>query len=141
MGLHGGSWRVHASSVDDLELITDSVKWLCGEEDAVSVNKGKSALGATMHTIMCKMGAKHAKHSLGRIDGDSLSSILDSIGSLIDEDKILHIRLDLGRLVMGEGRVVRENCGTVAKGRFKLEVYPGQDPASVATELIEDLLE
>ena len=73
MGLHGGSWRVHASAVDDMELITESVKWLCGLKDGVSVNKVKSALGATMYTIECKMGAKHARNSLGRINGDSLS--------------------------------------------------------------------
>tara|TARA_B100000686_G_scaffold117748_1_gene124937 strand:+ start:2770 stop:3144 length:375 start_codon:yes stop_codon:yes gene_type:complete len=124
-----------------MELITESVKWLCGLKEGVSVNKVKSALGATMYTIECKMGAKHARNSLGRINGDSLSSILVGIDSLIDEDKILHIRLDLGRLVMGEGVVIGDDIGTVAKGRFKLEVYPGQDPSSVAMELIEDLVE
>ena len=141
MALHGGAWRVHASAVDDVELIADSIKWLCGGDEGIMVKRGKSALGAPMYTIECKMKPRIAMHSLERINSESLSSMLDfGLASQIDNDKILHIRIDLDSLVRGEAIVVRNNLGPVAKGRFKLEVYPGQDPASVAERLIEKLV-
>ena len=140
MALHGGSWRVQASAVDDIGLITDSIKWLCGHDEEVSVEKVKSALGAPMYTIQCKMKSRNAKESLARINAESLSAIINrGIEELIDRDKILHIRIDLGSLVRGEGVVVRKSQGVVVKGRFKLEVYPGQDPTMVAEELIKEL--
>ena len=93
-----------------------------------------------MYTIQCKMKSRNAKESLARINAESLSEIINrGIEELIDRDKILHIRIDLGSLVRGEGVVVRKSQGVVVKGRFKLEVYPGQDPTMVAEELIKEL--
>ncbi|MBJ17398.1 MAG: hypothetical protein CMB66_04010, partial [Euryarchaeota archaeon] len=67
--------------------------------------------------------------------------ILDSdIKKLIDHDKVLHIRIDLEQLVRGDAVIVKDPKNPVAKGRFKLEVYPGQDVTSVATKLIEEIL-
>ena len=141
MTLHGGSWRVHASAVDDVRLITDSIVWLCGDDEAVEVKREKSALGAPMYIIECKMKSRKAKESLARINAESLSSMLDlGLTPLIDKDKILHIRVDLESLVRGEAIVLQNNSGPVAKGRFKLEVYPGQEPTTVAERFIEELV-
>ncbi len=141
MGIHGGEWRVHASAIDDVALITESIKWLSGEGDNVSQKREKSAHGAQMHSIVAKMNSKRGKDSLSRVSKDSLFHILDSdIKKLIDDDKVLHIRIDLGRLVGGDAVIVEDSKNPVAKGRFKLEVYPGQDVSSVATKLIEEIL-
>ena len=139
MSLHGGVWRVHASAVDDLELISDSLKWLSDDIEGVNTERIKSALGAPMYCIECRMNSKKARESLGKIGQDSLNSLLSSgIGLKIDEDKVLHIRLDLGSLVRGKPVLARESGVSVVKGRFKLEVYPGQDASTIAERLIKE---
>ncbi|HJM24255.1 MAG TPA: RNA-binding domain-containing protein [Candidatus Thalassarchaeaceae archaeon] len=141
MGLHGGEWRIHASAVDDSKVISDALSWLSGGESEIICQKEKSALGAPMQTISVKMKSKQAMLSLGRVEMDSLSSILEvGLESRIDDDKFLHIRLDLGRLVQGEGVVSQNSKIPSAKGKFKLEVYPGQEAIDVAEKLIERLV-
>ena len=138
--MHGGLWRVHASAVDDITLITDSLGWLCGDRDGVEVQRIKSALGAPMYCIECKMSSKVAKESLCKIDSDSLLALLsEGLQSRIDEDKVLHIRVGLEGLVMVTPFVIRSRNYGVVKGNFKLEVYPGQNPHDIAVNLIKDV--
>ena len=140
MTIHGGLWRVHASAVDDITLITDSLGWLCGDKDGVQVQRIKSALGAPMYCLECKMSAKVAKESLRKIDSVSLLEWLSQgLQSRIDEDKVLHIRIGLDGLVMGTPTIVRDNNYGFVKGKFKLEVYPGQIPHDIAETLIKDV--
>jgi hypothetical protein len=46
MSLHGATWRVHTSSVDNIELIMDGIKWIAGKDALISVDKDKSVHGA-----------------------------------------------------------------------------------------------
>jgi len=141
MGLHGGEWRTHASAVDDCELIIDSMRWLSGEESEITTHREKSALGAPMQTICVKMKAKQSIKSLQRIDDGSLKNLLENgISQRIDEHKFLHIRLNLENLVQGEASVINNPEEVVIKGKFKLEVYPGQEASLVAEELISRLV-
>ena len=142
MGLHGGEWRVHASAVDDTALIVDSMQWLCGDSVEISIESEKSALGAIMYTIVGKMNSKASKEPLGRVCNDSLKEILSNgIASRVDENKNLHIRLGLASLVRGEAVVAGPSGSPVAKGKFKLEVYPGQEAASVAESVIAKMVD
>ena len=58
----------------------------------------------------------------------------------VDEDKFLHVRLKLERLVQGQGVISDNSQESVAKGKFKLEVYPGQDSVEVAENLLLGLI-
>ena len=140
MTIHGGLWRVHASAVDNITLIADSLGWLCGDKDRVQVQKIKSALGAPMYCLECKMSSKDAKESLRKIDPVSMLELL-SVGlqSRIDEDKVLHIKIGLNGLVMGAPSVITDKHYGVVKGNFKLEVYPGQTPIDIAETLIKEV--
>ena len=141
MGLHGGEWRIHASAVDEWKVIEDAVSWLSGGSSEIVVHKEKSTLGAPMQTISVKMKGKQALSSLARLENESLVSMLENgLGDRVDEDKFLHVRLKLERLVQGKGVVSQDSHETVAKGKFKLEVYPGQDSIEVAENLLMGLL-
>ena len=140
MAIHGGSWRVHASAVDNITLITDSLEWLCGDKDGVRVQRIKSALGAPMYCLECKMKPKVAKESLRKIDPVSLLEMLsEGLEPRIDEDKVLHIRIGLDGLVRGTPCIVRNKKFGIVKGNFKLEVYPGQTPNDIAETLIKEV--
>ena len=141
MGLHGGMWRVHSSAVDDTEIILESLSWLCGDEAQVRMFNDKSSVGAKMSIFECKMKSKQAKESLSRIDPESIKKIMGyDLESRIDGGKNLHIRLDLCKLVSGEGKLCENSHPSVVKGKFKLEVYPGQEETEVAMELLSSVL-
>ena len=141
MSVHRGEWRVHASAVDNIRVIEDSLAWLCGDGVSISTQKEKSTVGATMYTISTSMTAKQSIYSLGRLERVSIEEILDSgVESRIDEDKFLHLRIDLAALSRGRGEVSLDKDKMVAKGRFKLEVYPGQSAYEVARSIFEGLI-
>ncbi len=141
MSVHRGEWRVHASAVDDIRVIEDSLAWLCGDGVRISTQKEKSTLGAPMYTISASMTAKQSMFSLGRLERVSIEGILDSgVESRIDEDKFLHLRIDLAALSRGKGEVTLDKDRMVAKGRFKLEVYPGQSAYEVARSIFEGII-
>ena len=141
MSVHRGEWRVHASAVDDIRVIEDSLTWLCGDGVSISTQKEKSTLGAPMYTISSSMTAKQSMLSLGKLQRQSIERILESgVDMRIDEDKFLHLRIDLAALSMGEGQVSLDKDKMVAKGRFKLEVYPGQSANEVAKSIFEGLI-
>ena len=141
MGVHGGEWRVHASAVDDIEVIVDALTWLGGDDSEVSTQKEKSTLGAPMNIIIAKMSAKQTIISLGKLRRRSIEEILDSgVDSLIDDDKNLHLRLSLETLSRGGAEMSRTKGEMVAKGKFKLEVYPGQSANQVAVGILEGLI-
>ena len=142
MSVHRGEWRVHASAVDDIRVIEDSLAWLCGDGVRISTQEEKSTLGAPMYTIFTSMTTKQSLFSLGRLERDSIEEILDSgLESRIDEDKFLHLRICLGALTRGKVEVSYDKDRTVAKGKFKLKVYPGETEYEVARGIFEGLIE
>ncbi len=137
MGLHGGEWRIHASAVDESKVIVDALSWLSGGGSEIITDKENSTLGAPMQTISVKMRGKQARLSLGMLEKESLREILENdLDKRIDDDKFLHIRLSLDRLVQGIGALSLNKDEPVAKGKFKLEVYPGQEAIGVAEKLL-----
>ena len=141
MGLHGGEWRIHASAVDECNVIRDALNWLSGGTSEIVALKEKSTLGAPMQTISVKMKGKQALSSLGTLENESLVSILENeLDSRVDEDKFLHVRLNLEMLVQGKGIISHNSHESVVKGKFKLEVYPGQDSIEIAENLLIRLI-
>jgi len=141
MGLHGGAWRVHTSALDDDGLILNALSWLCGKESQISLENEKSALGAPMKTVVCQMNGKRAKESLGYLPEEELQSLIEAgLESLIDEDKFLHLRISLSELVRGNVTIANSR-ESIVKGRFKLEVYPGQNAIQIVNDLFEELRE
>ena len=51
-----------------------------------------------------------------------------------------HIRISLEKLVQGRGVISNNSEESVAKGKFKLEVYPGQEMIEVAEDLLMRLI-
>jgi len=141
MGLHGGVWRVHSSAVDDTEIIYKALRWLCGNDVQIIMSDDKSSIGAKMCIFECKMKSREAIESLKRIDPESIRRVIHGdLESRIDEEKNLHIRLDLSKLVCGEGKLCEHPNPSVVKGKFKLEVYPGQEATEIAKEFLSSMI-
>ena len=144
MSLHSVTWRVNASSLDNLELVEDSLKWISGEKSIITVEKDKSFHGSKQYSIIARIQKrKEAVESLKRLGDKTLGIILEEgIENRIDDSKNLHIRLELSKLVNGEIYLANNNTtSATVKGKFKIESYPGDSVIEVITNLIEKKLD
>ena len=140
MSLHGGTWKVHASALDNEDVIRDALDWLSDGQAEITTENYKSALGAPMSTIIAKMNGKRAKKSFGKMGQEVIAELLENgIEGRIDEQKVLHLRLGLAELTNGEVKIVTTSFEPIVKGLFKLEVYPGETPSEVAVEFLEGI--
>ena len=143
MGLHSARWRVHASAVDDVPLIQESLVWRTGDSCEIILEKGKSWHGSEQTIIETSVsGRKASINALSKLGKDGLQQLIDNgISSRLDSDKILHVRISLSDLVCGKVSLAGEgNYESTAKGRFKIESYPGQDVEAVTSKLFHELI-
>tara|TARA_Y100000758_G_C15930633_1_gene378630 strand:- start:258 stop:695 length:438 start_codon:yes stop_codon:yes gene_type:complete len=144
MGLHSATWRVHASAVDDLVLLEESLRWLTGDYCEMTVERDKSWHGSEQTVLETTTKRKKAAlKALSRLGDEVLKGLLDEgVSKRIDDEKNMHIKIRLSDLVRGEVVLVsRDKSVTAAKGKFKIEAYPGSDPSDVITETILSMLD
>tara|TARA_B100001245_G_C22675159_1_gene330256 strand:+ start:93 stop:533 length:441 start_codon:yes stop_codon:yes gene_type:complete len=144
MGLHSATWRIHASAVDDLDLLTGSLRWLTGDDCELAVGRGKSWHGSEQTILEATTKRKKdALQALARLGDEVLAGLLEEgVSKRIDDEKVMHIRIGLSRLVRGEVALVTEDdTVATAKGQFKIEAYPGSEPSVVITKTILSMLD
>jgi RNA binding exosome subunit len=144
MSLHGVTWRVNASALDNMDLLEDSLKWISGKKSTINRSKDKSFHGSEQYSIVARtQKRKEAIESLKKIGSEVLTFILnEGIEKRIDESKNLHIRLELSKLVAGEISLAnKKTTSSTVKGKFKIESYPGEETSEVITKLIETILD
>ena len=144
MGLHSATWRIHASAVDDLDLLERSLRWLTGEDCELAVERGKSWHGSEQTILEATTKRKKdALQALERLGDEALAGLLEEgVSKRIDDEKIMHVRIGLSRLVRGEvALVTNDDVVATAKGQFKIEAYPGSEPSVVITETILSMLD
>ena len=143
MGLHSATWRIHASAVDDLNLLEESLRWLTGDDCNLTVGKDKSWHGSEQTVLEATTKRKKAAlKALARLGDEVLEGLLDEgVSRRIDDEKVMHVRIKLSNLARGEIVLISENdTVSVAKGQFKIESYPGSEPSDVITETILSML-
>ncbi len=139
MGLLSATWRVHASGVDDLEMIESGLNFLTGGCCEVIWSKEKSFHGSPQHVAMARTEKKReARRCFGRLGKEVLNELSkEGIGMRIDGEKTIHVRISLSELCRGRVSLIDSGSrGSIAKGTFKIESYPGEDPVDVASRLM-----
>ena len=137
-------WRVHASAVDDVGLLEQSLQWLVGDDCELTVESGKSSHGSHQTTIEATTKRKKfARGALARLGEGALRTLLEEgVARRIDDEKVMHIRIRLSDLVRGEVSIVSDDDSVAtAKGQFKIESYPGSEPSEIISETIRTILE
>lgn len=71
MSLHGVTWRVNASALDNMDLLEDSLKWVSGEKSIINRTKDKSFHGSEQYLIVAQtQKRKEAIESLKKLGDD-----------------------------------------------------------------------
>ena len=138
MAVHNVTWNATSSGVGSTQAIEDAINWLTGGLAEVSKEKVKSYHGARMTMLRAQIKQKKAaKQSISHLGPELLEKLSQSadLNKRIDDEKVLHIRLDISSLVSGSIEL-SDGSGEEIKGRIKLEVYPGQDSVSNAREML-----
>jgi len=142
MGLLSATWRVHASGVDDLEVIEKALLWLTGDCCDVSWERGKSFHGSPQHVAIIRTGKrKIAKDWFSRLGASVLNDLRkEGIAKRVDDEKTIHVRISLPDLCRGNISVIDSRSrNSSVKGTFKIESYPGDEPIVVASRLLSEL--
>ena len=142
MGVLRGEWRVHACELDDVALVQESLEWLSGIDGCVKWVEEKSFHGPLLITGIVKLERKKlARECLKRLGRETLLELIsDGLERRVDEDKNLHLRVSLSRLVKGEVRLCSKGRSEAfVKGIFKIEAYPGDDHIVVITDLLRSM--
>ena len=95
MGLHSATWRIHASGVDDLNLLKESLRWLAGNGCEFTIDKGKSWHGSPQTSMPARVSKKKAaEESLARLGEAALTCLIkEGIAKRIDAEKVMHLSL------------------------------------------------
>ena len=130
------SWKSTASGLEDEYIHAAALSWLVGNDDAVEIERMNSYHGSAIHIISAELKRRgQATKSLARLGEEVLSQLKNELTSRMDEDNVIHIRLDLLELIAGRISLTVPGDRPTVKGRAKLEVYPGDEPMDVAQKL------
>ena len=139
MGVHHVSWQSTASGVEDEYIHAAGLSWLVGDEDAITIERMNSYHGSPVHLVTAELKRRgKATKSLSRLGCEVLESLKSELGSRLDDDNVIHIRLDLIDLIGGKLSLTVPGERPTVKGRAKLEVYPGDVAIDVAMSTLED---
>ncbi len=138
MGVHHVSWKSTASGLEDEYIHAAALSWLVGDDDAVEIERMDSYHGSAIHIVSAELKRRgQATKSLSRLGVEVLNQLKSELTSRMDDDNVIHIRLDLLELLAGRISLTVPGDRPTVKGRAKLEVYPGQDVFTVAIETLD----
>ncbi len=127
VGLHRISWRATCSALTNVDAVADGLAWLVGDDEAVTLDRSTSYHGPDIVLIEANMKKKKAALlSLARLGEANLQRLEDELDQRVDEQHVLHFRLDMNRFIGGEMTLAQTASTGQIKGQAKIEVYPGQ---------------
>jgi len=140
MPIHAMTCSTIASGLHDVNLLTKSLEWLCGEKDIVEYEKTTSFYGSPITLMKIKLSRSQSRMALSRLGGRILNSLKDNYDSKLDNENRFHFRISQFELVKGN-LLLANNSENAIKIIAKIEVYPGEEPENVLLKLLTDSLE
>ena len=139
MGVHHVSWQSTASGLEDEYIHAEALGWLVGDDEAVSIERMNSYHGSPIHLVSAEIKKRgKATKSLSLLGVEVLEALKSELTSRLDDNNVIHIRLDLLDLLAGKLTLATPGHRPTVKGKAKLEVYPGSEAMDVAIETIEN---
>jgi RNA binding exosome subunit len=141
MGVHHVSWLSTVSGLEDEYIHAAALAWLVGDEEVVEIERMDSYHGSPIHLIKAELKRRGpATKSLSHLGTEVLESIKQELDTRMDENNVIHIRLDLLDLLAGKVSLTIPGDRPTVKGKAKLEVYPGNNPIDVANTTLDQAI-
>lgn len=141
MGVHHVSWLSTVSGLEDEYIHAAALAWLVGDEEVIEIERMDSYHGSPIHLIKAELKRRGpATKSLSHLGAEVLESIKQELGTRMDENNVIHIRLDLLDLLAGKVSLTNPGDRPTVKGKAKLEVYPGNNPIDVANTTLDQAI-
>ena len=126
-----------AHELQDIDLVTEALRWFTGTEwevDMTSSYHGPKVALLNTHIQKNKLVSEFVQ----RLGKDNSKLIQEQLEQRMDENNVIHARFDLEKIV---GQVVsltpQDHEGPVIKVRMKVAVYPGQDASDIAMQVFQ----
>jgi len=126
-----------AHELQDIDLVTEALRWFTGTEwevDMTSSYHGPKVALLNTHIQKNKLVSEFVQ----RLGKDNSKLIQEQLEQRMDENNVIHARFDLEKIV---GQVVsltpQDHNGPVIKVRMKVAVYPGQDASDIAMQVFQ----
>ena len=141
MGVHHITWHSTASGLEDETIHAAALAWLVGDNDAIIIERMSSYHGSYVHMVTAELTRKGpATKSLARLGVNALDLLKEQLGQRMDEDNVIHIRLDLLDLIAGKITLTSPGDRPTVKGKTKLQVYPGDDVTDIAHQTLHEAI-
>ncbi len=140
MPIHALMCSTIASGLQDINLITKSLEWLCNKKEIVEIEKTTSYHGSPITLMKIKLSRSQSRMTLSRLGGDILNKLIEESEDRLDDENRLHFRLNQNELVKGKismGNINENSIKIIAK----IEVYPGEQPLTILQKLLTESLE
>ena len=140
MPIHALMFSTIASGLQDINLITKSLEWLCNKKEIVEIEKTTSYHGSPITLMKIKLSRSQSRMTLSRLGGDILNKLIEESEDRLDDENRLHFRLNQNELVKGKismGNINENSIKIIAK----IEVYPGEQPLMILQKLLTESLE
>ena len=140
MPIHTLSCSTTASGLHNLDLIIQSLEWLCDKKEVVKLEKTTSFHGSPITLLTIKLSRSQSRLTLSRLGENVLRVLINEKNERLDDENRLHFRLSQNELVRGKIRLANSN-EDIIKMTAKIEVYPGEKPQEVLLKLLTESLE
>ena len=142
MGVHHITWHSTASGLEDETIHAAALAWLVGDDDAVIIERMSSYHGSAVHMVSAELTRRGpATKSLARLGQETLEQLGSELSMRMDEENVIHIRLDLLDLIAGKVTLTLPGDRATIKGKTKLQVYPGDDVIDIANQTLSQAIE
>ena len=136
MAIHHINCRTTSSGIDNLAAIIDAMKWLCGDEELLSIDRTTSYHGSEINLITSHISKNRDKKSfVDKLKQADLLKMSENLTDRIDDSNNLHFRICLDSLISGEISLAGADEKTV-KCSIKIEAYPGQNAVEQITNFL-----
>ena len=126
VGLHHITWRATASAISNVEVVAEAMAWLIGAAEDVELDKSSSYHGPELTLVKASTSNKRrAARSFARLGETNLRQLIAEFEQRVDDHNVLHFRLSMESLILGELELVSSTGTGTVKGQAKFEVYSG----------------
>lgn len=137
MAFHRVNLRMTVNSFMDDAVVTEALEWLTFPDVEIQRDRATSYHGSSFHVLHIELTKKkEIRQFFENVKVFLIEDILDQLEQRIDEQNVVHFRIDAEQLMKKTIHAQRNKTQHVLKCEAKLAVFPQQNPIEIFREYI-----